>query len=300
MKFPENLVLQYEIMKLIGQGQFGKVFQAIDINTGNTVALKEIEYHRFPTHKFLREVHFLVMLQHPNIVACQAIKHTKSARYIVMDYCEGGNLREWLDTQENICINKVLPIITDILTGLKYAHDKGIVHCDLKPENILLSQDGVRQKAMISDFGIAKLVHDEKPELMGVTGSPAYMAPERFYGKYSPSSDLYAVGVILFEMLTGDRPFSGLPGQLMIDHLNQTIQVPLTIPFLVRKIITKALQKLPQKRFSSAQEMLESIYLAAEVENSLTTNELDISQPHKIDAISVRETSKSIDLDNLF
>ncbi|PSB00730.1 serine/threonine-protein kinase [Merismopedia glauca] len=287
MEVPQIIVSQYQITKLLGQGQFGKVFRAVDINTGNIVALKEIEYHKFPTHKFLREVHFLVSLQHPNIVTCQGIKHTKFARYIVMDYCEGGNLREWLDAQEKLSLEQALEVTSNILSGLEYAHSKGIVHCDLKPENILLSQDNLRQKSMISDFGIARLIHDEKTELMGVTGSPAYMAPERYYGKYSPTSDLYAVGVMLFEMIVGDRPFSGLPGKLMVAHLNQPVEVPSTVPFLIKKIITKALQKLPQKRFPSATEMLESIALAAKLEKS---------------AISVSDELplRAIDLDTLF
>jgi eukaryotic-like serine/threonine-protein kinase len=285
MDFTKHVGSQYQITKLIGQGQFGKVFRAVDLYTGNIVALKEIEYHRFTTHKFLREVDFLVTLQHPNIVACEGIKYTEFARYIVMNYCDKGNLRERLDATENIGLERALQITTDILIALEYAHGKGIVHCDLKPENILLSQDNLREKAMISDFGIARLIHDQNIELMGVTGSPAYMAPERYYGKYSPSSDLYGVGVMLFEMLTGDRPFSGLPGKLMVAHLNQPIEVPLTIPFLVRKTIIKALQKLPQKRFHSATEMLESIYLAAQIEKPSAASELP---------------SDGMDLDNLF
>lgn len=267
MELPDNIGHPYQIIKLLGQGQFGKVFKAVDTETGEFVALKEIEYQKLSTHKFLREVNFLVTLQHPNIVGCQGLKSTHFARYIVMDYCDGGTLRDKLEARQKLSLDEALQITIDVLNGLEYAHAKGIVHCDLKPENILMAPEKSKQIAKISDFGIARLTHNDKTESMGVTGSPAYMAPERFYGKYSTSSDLYAVGVILFEMISGDRPFSGLPGKLMVAHLNQRVEFPVNIPFLVKKVITKALQKLPQKRFQSATEMLADVVLAADVEN---------------------------------
>jgi eukaryotic-like serine/threonine-protein kinase len=285
METPKVIISQYQVIKLIGQGQFGKVFSAIDLNTGDVVALKEIENQRFSTHKFIREINFLVSLQHPNIVSCQGIKHSRSARYLVMEYCQGGSLRELLDAEHHLRLDRALKIIIDILSGLEYAHKKGIIHCDLKPENILLSTNNGVEKATISDFGIARMLHEEKLEAMGATGSPAYMAPERFYGKYSPSSDLYAVGVMLLEMVTGDRPFSGLPGKLLVAHLNEQVEISSTVPILIRKIITKALQKLPQKRFASATEMLNSIYIAAKTERPLTSNEMG---------------TLAIDLNNLF
>lgn len=130
----------------------------------------------------------------------------------------------------------------------------------------MLSLDSTGWIARISDFGIARLNQEDYSSDLGFTGSPAYMAPERFYGKYSPSSDLYAVGVLLFELAVGHRPFSGLPGELMSAHLTQPVNVPDTVPFLLRSTISTALQKLPARRFASATEMLKSIRLATEVE----------------------------------
>lgn len=257
----------YEILRQIGQGQFSKVFCAIDRRTGNLVALKELDSQRFPTRLFLREINFLVSLHHPNIVSFQGLEYSPTGRYLVMDYCKGGTLRDLMESQVQIGIPQSLKLINDILLGLEYAHNREIVHCDLKPENILLESQGNSWIARISDFGIARLCEEAGCPVIGAgaTGSPAYMAPERFYGRYSFASDLYAIGVILFELIVGERPFDGIPGDLLKAHLNQVVTIPDAVPFMLRSTITKALEKLPQKRFASAGEMYKSIQLAREV-----------------------------------
>lgn len=252
----------YQILKLVGQGQFGQVFCAAHRQTEELVALKYLD-KRLPTRQFLQELNFLVSLQHPNIVNCQALEHSQTGRYLVMDYCDGGSLRDLLES-EPLSLAQSLKLIEDILIGLEYIHSRRIVHCDLKPENILLTLE-TGWKARISDFGAARLSQDAEPASLSDTGSPAYMAPERFYGHYSFASDLYAVGVMLFELVVGDRPFSGTPGEIMYAHLNQPLQIPNTIPFPVRSPISQALQKLPGQRFKSATEMLKAVRLAAAI-----------------------------------
>jgi serine/threonine-protein kinase len=241
---------------LIGQGQFGRVYCAAHRQTGRLVALKNLEHQRFPTNKFLRELRFLLSLQHPNIVTCHALEHTLTGRYLVMDYCEGGTMRGLMEEDCRLSLSQSIKLITDILIGLEHAHSKGIVHCDIKPENILLSFQTTGWVARISDFGIARLSQEMDDENAGNTGSPAYMAPERFYGQYSRSSDLYAVGVMLFELLAGHRPFSGTPSDLMVAHLNKPVQVPDSVPEVWHPILFKSLQKLVGRRFKSAGEML--------------------------------------------
>lgn len=258
---------KYRILRLVGQGQFGRVFCAIHRKTGRLVALKELDRQRLSTHNFLRELRFLLSLQHPNIVTCQALEYSQTGRYLVMDYCEAGTLRNLMQSEAQLSLVQQLKLIADVLAGLEHAHNRGIVHCDIKPENILLSLDSTGWIARISDFGIARLSQENYSSDLAFTGSPAYMAPERFYGKYSPSSDLYAIGVLLFELAVGHRPFSGLPGELMSAHLNQPVKVPDTVPFLLRSTISTALQKLPARRFACAAEMLKSIRLATEVES---------------------------------
>ncbi|BAU65756.1 serine/threonine protein kinase [Stanieria sp. NIES-3757] len=263
----ENRHFHYEILRQIGQGQFSKVFCAINRQTGQLVALKELNCQNFSTKLFLRELNFLVSLHHPNIVTFQGLEYISNNRYLVMDYCEGGTLRDLIEYQVSISTLDILKFINDILLGLEYAHSREVVHCDLKPENVLLEPQGNSWIARISDFGIARLLQEAGVSIVGLgaTGSPAYMAPERFYGRYSVASDLYAVGIILYELLLGTRPFDGVPGDLIKAHLNQTITIPDSVPFILHSTIIKALQKLPQRRFTSAAEMRKSIQLAREI-----------------------------------
>ncbi|ACK72330.1 serine/threonine protein kinase [Gloeothece citriformis PCC 7424] len=256
---------QYRILGLIGQGQFGRVFCAIDRQTGELVALKELELTRFPTHKFLREFSYLLTLRHPHIVACTGIEYHQTGRYLVMDYCEGGTLRDLINFHRQLSLGQKLKLIENILSGLAHAHSYNIVHCDVKPENILLTIKPGTWQAKISDFGIARLREEmSNSPTGGYTGSPAYMAPERFYGKHSFASDLYAVGIILFELLVGKRPFSGYPGELMTAHLSKVVNIPETLPPALHSILEIALRKLPQRRFKSAKEMLKAVHLAGQ------------------------------------
>lgn len=248
---------KYRLLGLVGQGQFGRVFCASHRKTGRLVALKELDHQRFPTHKFLRELRFLLSLQHANIVTCHALEHTRKGRYLVMDYCEGGTLRSLMEGATRLTLAQSCKLVLDVLAGLAHAHQRRIVHCDVKPENILLNVQPSGWTARISDFGIARLSQELGPE-SGNTGSPAYMAPERFYGQYFQSSDLYAVGILFFELLLGYRPFSGSPGELMAAHLNSPVKIPEVVPSEIRQVLLTALQKLPARRFQSAQEMLQA------------------------------------------
>ncbi|MBD2089552.1 serine/threonine protein kinase [Microcoleus sp. FACHB-1515] len=258
---------QYRILGLVGQGQYGRVYCAVHCTTGRLVALKLLE-PQFPTRQFLRELRFLLSVDHPNIVACRAIEHMPQGRSLVMDYCEGGTLRSLL-SKTRIPPLQAVQLVCNILAGLDHAHARGIVHCDIKPENVLLSIAPTGWNARLSDFGIARLSQECNHPGSGQTGSPAYMAPERFYGQYSVRSDLYSVGVILFELLTGDRPFSGTPLELMSAHLNDSIDLSEVIPDCLQSIVKTALQKLPARRFDSAAQMQTALLKAAsQLQNS--------------------------------
>jgi serine/threonine protein kinase len=244
---------KYRILGLVGRGQFGKVLCARMRDTGKLVALKELEHKRFPTSKLLRELRFLLTLQHENIVACTALMHHQNYRYLVMDYCEGGTLRDLMNHSKTLSVQQCFDLINDILLGLEHAHGANIIHCDIKPENVLLKITAKGWQAKISDFGIARLGQEIGSD--SNTGSPGYMAPERFYGQFSAGSDLYAVGIILYELLVGKRPFSGMPTELMNAHLNQRVIIPDSLPRSLAKIITRSLEKLPKRRYTSAHEM---------------------------------------------
>ena len=243
----------------MGRGQFGRVFFGIHRKTGYLYALKELDHDRFPTHQFLREFRFLVMLQHPNIVTCWACEYVGSHRYLVTDYCEGGTLRQMMERSGAVPVAQGLELVAGILAGLEHAHDQGIIHCDIKPENILINLQGDRLVPRIADFGIARLSQESdgtQTVSSGMSGSPAYMAPERFYGQHSVSADLYAVGVILYELLLGTRPFSGTPGALMSAHLKQSVSLPHHLPESLRGILLRSLAKLSGQRYHTAKEML--------------------------------------------
>ncbi len=288
----------YRILGQIGQGQFGKVYCALHRQSGKLYALKDLEHKVFPTNKFLRELTYLVTLRHPNIVTCYAIEYHSRGRYLVMDYCESGTLRDLIDNEGEVSLLEKLKLIVDILAGLEHAHRSQIIHCDIKPENILLKLTTTGWEAKISDFGIAQLTEvTGNPNFgRGYTGSPAYMAPERFYGKFSATSDLYAVGILLYELILGYRPFTGLPGQIQSAHLNQRVSIPENFPVLIRPILSKSLEKLPQKRFPDAGAMKEALQVAIQklkTESSLRVFFQTVDRPLRYHSFS-QITSETI------
>ncbi len=257
-----SITSAYEMLGMVGKGQYGQVYCARRINTGELVALKELKLERFPTQNLLRELRYLLTLDHVNITRCDALEHAREGRYLVLEYCEGGTLRDLINQQTPLSYVQILNFIQQILAGLGHAHAQGLIHCDVKPENILLKPTADGWLLKLTDFGIARHQKREQGEITA-TGSPAYMAPERFYGDFSPASDLYAVGVILYELLVGRRPFSGSPLELMQAHLNQRPELDPLIPEPLRPILDCVLRKLPPRRFNTAVKMTEAIQLAA-------------------------------------
>ena len=269
---------QYRLLGLVGRGQYGKVFLGVHRATGSLFALKELDQDRFPTNKFLRELRFLLTLQHPNIVTCWACDYWMSHRYLVTDYCAGGTLRQLMQIRASLSLGQTdysphhlltaLSLIEGILSGLAHAHDQNIIHCDIKPENILLDIRSQTMVPRIADFGIARLIQDltQSPKTFGagMSGSPAYMAPERFYGQHSVSADLYATGVLMYELIMGDRPFSGTPGALMQAHLNNIVWLPQLLPESLKVILLRSLAKVPGQRYRNATEMQKAVMDAAE------------------------------------
>lgn len=249
----------YWVLGLIGQGQFGQVYCAVHRKTGQFVALKHLRRDRLPTHRFLRELRFLLSLAHPHIVGCHTLEHTTTGRQLVLDYCEGGTLRDLMEQTVQMPLREILLLIVEVLSALDHAHSQGIVHCDIKPENILLHLTSQGWQARVSDFGIARLKQELGASHTGSTGSPAYMAPERFYHQYAEVSDLYAVTIILYELVVGDRPFSGNHAQLMVAHLNQVVTIPESLPKALQSFLRKGLEKLMARRFQTALEMKTAI-----------------------------------------
>lgn len=259
---------QYKILEVIGLGSFGKVVSALDLQTRELVALKELGKKQLSTSDFLQELFCLTTLNHKNIVACRGLEHRKNRRYLIMDYCEGGTLRNLLISENQVGVLQCLDIIIQILSALEFAHQKKVIHRDIKPENILLKIKLDGWDALLSDFGISAIASKAKVNSMGLTGSPAYMAPEQFYGQFSIASDLYAVGILLYELIVGERPFNGTPKDLLKAHLSEPVIFPEDIPFLIRNIITIALKKSPDQRFNSARNMKNAVELVSDILSS--------------------------------
>ncbi|MEL6930059.1 MAG: serine/threonine-protein kinase [Cyanobacteria bacterium J06600_6] len=256
----------YKILDLVGRGQFGRVYAAIERQSGMLVALKELNIKQLSTSNFLRELTFLVTLDHFNIVSCRALEHQQNKRYLVMDYCEGGTLRDLINRVPKMGLTRSLQLIIDVLQGLEFAHARGIIHRDIKPENILLKSSDRGYSAHIADFGIAQLSQQSADrDVLSNTGSPAYMAPEQFYGDYSYNCDLYGLGIILYELVVGERPFLGMPKDLLPAHLSRPPIIPSNLPSILRRAIAQSLRKFPQYRFQSAAEMRHALELVLEV-----------------------------------
>ena len=246
----------YRLLGLVGQGQFAQVYCAVHRRTGQLVAIKQ---SRHAPQSASQEPFVLTELSHPNLVQCYEISQTPTGYQFVLEYCEGGTLRSHLTTHHPLSFHQTKSLITNILKGLDAIHQRAIVHNDLKPENILLTHaSDSALTAKIGDFGNARFIEFPNRSRREI-GSPTYAAPERFNGESSYASDLYAVGVMLYEMLLGDRPFSGPPEALRQAHQTQPVLFPDSLDYKTRKVLETALHKQPYQRFQSADALLTAI-----------------------------------------
>lgn len=298
---PEPFADEYRLLDLVGQGQFAQVYCAVHRRTGQLVAIKKT---RHLSEQASQEPFVLNELCHPNIVCAQAIAQTPTGYQFVLDYCEAGTLRSQIDTVLSSSDNGVndgaiarlqspiRKLAEDILQGLSYIHSQAVIHGDLKPENILLAylsrtsnaqtsrnsgDKTSRFTAKIGDFGSARFVELPSQSRREI-GSPTYAAPERFEGRSSYASDLYSAGVILYELLLGDRPFFGSPDDLRKAHQHQAVAFPKSVPPAVQQFLEKALHKQPNSRFSSAKDMLNNFSaLSNTVRESVSQTEASLA-----------------------
>src|SRR5574341_1019690 len=256
---------QYHILAEIGRGGMATVYRAYQPAMGREVALKILP-HQFahdPTFlaRFEREVHIAARVQHPRILPVFDVGEFEGQPYLVMAYMPGGTLEDWIRASESrgMAVDDTLRILSQVAEGLDALHSQGIVHRDLKPSNILLDAGG---DCCLSDFGVAQLL-EATAHLTGtgLVGTPGYMAPEAFqHGQTSAASDLYALGIIAWEMLAGRHPFEAeTPAQWMRAHIEKAVpdirRFRPDLPPDVNAVLQAATAKDPAQRYHSAGQM---------------------------------------------
>ncbi len=255
---------RYEIREIIGVGGMAVVYKAYDNIDDRIVAIKILKEEFLANEEFRRrfknESKAIAVLSHPNIVKVYDVSFGDRLQYIVMEYIEGITLKEYIEQQKVIKWKEAVHFATQILRALQHAHDKGIVHRDVKPQNIMLLQNG---NIKVTDFGIARFSRSETRTMTeSAIGSVHYISPEQARGEITDDkADLYSVGVVLYEMITGELPFQSDSAvsvaimQLQADAKKPT-EINPDIPLGLEQITMRAMQKNPKDRYQSAAEML--------------------------------------------
>lgn len=261
---------KYELLERLGKGGAGTVYRARRLHIGDEVVIKVLNQdyllEKTALERFRREARSAAMIHHPNVVTIHDFSESKpnEPAYIVMEFVRGKSLRELLEQEGRLSVDRAVTLMRDICAGAGVAHREGVVHRDLKPDNVICVKpvsEGEREIAKVVDFGIAKL-HDSTTEFNltqtgTLVGTPFYMSPEQWRGEpIDPRSDVYSLGAMLYEMLSGAPPFNAnsLP-ELITKQLNE--QPPpfapsLNVPPALEQICRRALAKKPQERPADA------------------------------------------------
>ncbi|HEY5002423.1 MAG TPA: protein kinase, partial [Ktedonobacteraceae bacterium] len=273
----EVLGERYQLQEPIGRGGMATIYRGHDTRMDRVVAIKVLRevYSTDPKFvtRFQREAKAASALQHPNIVQVYDYGQTDGNYFIVMELIEGTDLRRYLRSRGVLAVDRAIIIAHDVALGLGAAHRRGIVHRDVKPQNVLVGRDG---SIKLTDFGIASVYKDINAERLTTTGmtlgTVQYYAPEQAQGEIvSPSADVYALGIVMYEMLTGRTPFDGdTPVAVAMQHI-QDIPVPPTqlnpgIPPALEEIIMRCLEKVPEMRFRDGSSLARALELLGEEE----------------------------------
>jgi len=284
---------KYELRHQIGRGAMGIVYEAFDTVIERRVALKMLRTDVFTPDqledvraRFKREAHSAGRLSHPNIVTIFDYGEHAGAPYIAMDLMQGEELARSLESGARMALPQVVRAMEQVLAALAYAHDAGVVHRDIKPSNVFVLRDGTLK---VVDFGLARVETSTLTETGAVLGTPAYMSPEQFLGlPVDARSDIFSAGVMLYQMLTGDRPFSGSPTTIMQKVLRQDpVQPSVLNPTLSEawdRLVKRVLAKKPDDRLQSAREFSDWMRLAFEGKPLPEAAELPEDATVRIDA----------------
>ena len=255
---------RYEIRELIGVGGMANVYKAYDVLENRVVAVKILREEYMNNDEFMRrfrnESRAISLLDHPNIVKVYDVIFSNRIQSIVMEYIDGITLKDYIEQEHVLRWKEALHFTVQILRALQHAHDKGIVHRDIKPQNIMLLSDGTIK---ITDFGIARFSRSSTKTITDkAIGSVHYISPEQASGAFTDArSDIYSVGVMMFEMLTGKLPFEAdTLVSVAVKQIQSQPALPRSInpdiPEGLQEIVMRAMQKDADKRYQSAAEML--------------------------------------------
>jgi eukaryotic-like serine/threonine-protein kinase len=253
---------KYEIERVLGKGAMGIVYKATDPHIERSVAIKTVRKDLLDADlaaqfmaRFRNEARAAGRLHHPNIIAIYEYGEDDSVAYIAMEYVDGMGLREYLNRNARFELHQIAALVTQLLQALQFAHAQGVVHRDIKPANLILTAAGI---VKVADFGIARIDATTLTMTGMVMGTPTYMAPEQCRGMPSDHrADLFSAGVVLYELLTGTRPFAGsmeaVTYKICHEQPRRASEVcPFAIPPAIDALIDKALAKNPADRFSDA------------------------------------------------
>ncbi len=247
-----QLFERYAITKKIGSGTFADVWAADDTRLGRSVAVKVLPIEKgYDIDE--SEVKLMAKLHHQNVITLWdfEVSQAEGAVYLIMEHAKGGTLRMLLKRQDTLPEKQAVEYALQLCAGLAHAHDKDVMHRDLKPANLFIGEGGLK----IGDFGLARILEGSQKASSSGTSTVAYSAPEQFDPGYDKRVDIWAAGIILFEILTGDVPFHGGFRQLMKQICLNDVEIPSSISPNLAQIINKALEKEPDERYQTALEL---------------------------------------------
>ncbi|MFA6014713.1 MAG: protein kinase [Gallionellaceae bacterium] len=305
MEYPEKIG-KYQIKRELGRGAMGIVYEAFDPLIERTVAIKTILKSSIEKseveetfNRFRREARAAGRLSHPKIVAIYEYGEDEEMAFIAMELVNGRELKEFFDHDERFSISESIRIVLQLLDALDYSHSRNVIHRDIKPANILIAKD---RQLKIADFGIAKIDSSNLTQVGVVLGTPTYMSPEQFMGhEVDHRTDLYATGVILYQFLTGERPFSGSVISIMHQAVNKEPPLPSSfnpdVTSELDSIVRKAMSKRKEDRFQSASDFIQALKTAAQP--SPLTDAFRLVQPPLLSTEIISLTTPvTLDADN--
>jgi serine/threonine-protein kinase len=263
---------KFEIKRVLGNGAMGEVYLGVDPSIGREVAIKTIlpaaAQGGDAKERFAREARAAGVLNHPNLVTIYEFGEDQGVLYIAMEFVKGHDLDEVLQEQ-TLTLSESLEVLAQVCDGLGFAHRQQIVHRDIKPTNVRVQRDGKRLHAKVMDFGVAKISNSDMTATGMVMGTVSYMAPEYIRtGKPDPRSDLFAVGVMLYECLSGRKPFSGDTTPTVLYKIVNEAPEPIETENLrgispaIRSVLDRSLAKNPDERFQNAEDLAKALRAA--------------------------------------